>query len=73
MKPNWKDAPEWANWLTMDGDGWWFWFEHEPEFDDEEHAWFGADKDAQTTVASDYPDESGIDWDFAYSTKEPRP
>ena len=21
MKPNWKDAPEWANCLAMDGDG----------------------------------------------------
>lgn len=30
MKPDWKDAPEWANWLAMDGDGAWFWYESEP-------------------------------------------
>lgn len=30
MKPNWKDAPEWANWLAMDDDGEWWWFELEP-------------------------------------------
>lgn len=32
MKPDWKGAPEWANWLAMDGDGMWFWHEYEPEF-----------------------------------------
>lgn len=31
MKPDWKDAPEWANWLAMDQDGEWIWHEHEPE------------------------------------------
>ena len=31
MKPNWKDAPEWANWLAMEGDGGWYWFEDEPK------------------------------------------
>ena len=30
MKPDWKDAPEWANYLAMDSDGGWFWYEHEP-------------------------------------------
>lgn len=29
-KPSWDDAPEWANWLAMDADGTWFWFEDEP-------------------------------------------
>lgn len=73
MKPDWKDAPEWAKWLVMDGDGWWYWSEDEPGFDIEEQAWFGDDEDAQSTVASDEPDESGIDWDHAFDTKEPRP
>lgn len=31
MKPDWKDAPEWANYLAMDGDGQWFWYENRPE------------------------------------------
>lgn len=30
IKPSWKDAPEWANWLTMNGDGSWTWFEGTP-------------------------------------------
>ena len=30
MKPSWDDAPEWANWLAMDEDGAWEWFEREP-------------------------------------------
>jgi hypothetical protein len=29
-KPDWKDAPEWANWLGCNVDGDWFWFEDEP-------------------------------------------
>ena len=29
-KPQWKDAPEWAEWLAMDDDLKWFWFEVEP-------------------------------------------
>ena len=29
--PSWDNAPEWANWLTYDKDGW-YWWEHEPEF-----------------------------------------
>lgn len=30
MKPDWKDAPEWATHLAMESDGAWFWFEGEP-------------------------------------------
>jgi hypothetical protein len=26
--PNWKDAPDWANWLAQDGDGSWYWYEY---------------------------------------------
>lgn len=31
MKPNWQDAPEWANYLAMNNDGAWYWFEFEPK------------------------------------------
>lgn len=31
MKPNWKDAPEWANYLAQDDDQEWWWFECEPD------------------------------------------
>jgi len=33
MKPDWKDAPEWAKWLSMDEDGEWWWYENEPYTD----------------------------------------
>jgi hypothetical protein len=29
-KPDWKDAPKWAQWLAMDSDGEWWWFEEKP-------------------------------------------
>ena len=30
MKPDWNDAPEWANYVAMDKNGDWFWYEYEP-------------------------------------------
>ncbi len=33
MKPDWKDAPKWANWLAQHGDGSWWWFEERPKAD----------------------------------------
>ncbi len=30
MKPDWKDAPEWANYLAMDKDGQWKWHQRTP-------------------------------------------
>ena len=30
MKPDWKDAPDWANWLAMDDYGTWYWHEEKP-------------------------------------------
>lgn len=29
-KPNWDNAPAWANWLAMDSDGEWYWYEKQP-------------------------------------------
>lgn len=29
-KPDWKDAPEWANHLAQDENGGWYWFENKP-------------------------------------------
>ena len=34
MKPSWDEAPEWANWLAMDGNGLWYWYEVEPDKSD---------------------------------------
>lgn len=30
-KPDWKDAPEWAQWLGKDANGDWWWYETEPK------------------------------------------
>ena len=30
MKPDWKNAPEWANWWAMDESGVCWWYEIEP-------------------------------------------
>lgn len=35
MKPKWEDAPEWANYLAVDFDGIWWWFENEPYNEDD--------------------------------------
>ena len=29
-KPDWKDAPEWAEWLAMDEGGGWYWYGYKP-------------------------------------------
>lgn len=29
-KPQWVNAPEWAEYLAMDEDGEWYWYEFEP-------------------------------------------
>jgi hypothetical protein len=31
MKPDWKDAPSWANWLVKYPIYGWAWFEYEPQ------------------------------------------
>lgn len=31
--PSWKDAPEWAEYRAMDGNGVWWWYEKKPAFD----------------------------------------
>lgn len=30
MKPDWKDAPEWALYLAQDDDGDWYWYARDP-------------------------------------------
>jgi hypothetical protein len=32
-KPSWEKAPEWANWVAMDIDGSWSWYEEKPKYD----------------------------------------
>ena len=32
-KPDWKDAPPWANYLAMNIDEEWYWYKEEPYLD----------------------------------------
>lgn len=32
--PDWKDAPEWAQWVAQDEDGDWYWYENKPRLFD---------------------------------------
>jgi len=47
MKPDWKDAPKWANWLAMDENGTWMYFEQKPEICLETRMWFSRDGECQ--------------------------
>lgn len=40
MKPDWKDAPEWAKWLAMDADGIWTWFQKKPTKNKDDMAYY---------------------------------
>ena len=31
MKPDWSDAPEWADYLAQDANGTWYWYEGKPK------------------------------------------
>jgi hypothetical protein len=64
MKPDWKDAPEWAKFLAMDRNGEWHWYECEPNPDSYEDQWMTAERYslASTTILAE--------WE---STLEPRP
>ncbi|XTQ92600.1 hypothetical protein ACQR5W_11815 [Xanthomonas sacchari] len=41
-KPSWDTAPEWANWLAMDEDGEWLWYELKPFKSFENGFWVSA-------------------------------
>ena len=38
-KPDWSSAPEWAEYLAMDSDGWWCWFLDEPKYNQNYGIW----------------------------------
>ncbi len=50
-KPNWDDAPEWANWAAQDENGSWFWYENKPTKD--LTSWF--DKSNGNFCSVDFP------------------
>jgi hypothetical protein len=64
MKPSWDDAPMWANYLAMNPDGSWKWWECEPE--PSHGAWWATTLTGKTLAAT--PREEA--WQ---DTLEPRP
>lgn len=38
-KPKWEDAPPWANFLARDSNGYWYWYENEPDCDKVSGLW----------------------------------
>jgi len=59
MKPSWDDAPEWANYLAMDYDGEWFWFEFEPKLNSSGKVWARMSGRAKTAeICGDFHQES---------------
>lgn len=47
MKPDWSEAPKWANYLAMDESGVWFWYEYEPSSDEADEWLLGKGKHLQ--------------------------
>lgn len=66
MKPDWKDAPEWAQWLCQDPDGRWIWFKYKPRIRSDGFEWIQGRKIGMWEFAE-------AD-DFVWKTSlEPRP
>jgi len=40
MKPSWKDAPEWANYLAADSNGAYWFYENKPHYNTTASIWF---------------------------------
>ena len=74
-KPSWDEAPEWAKYLAMDGDGFWSFYEDRPEWAEEANEWWLGFDSTDDSRWAQYGacDESGIDWDHAFDTLERRP
>lgn len=50
MKPDWKDAPEWAEWLAMDQGGSWYWHAGQPFWDSTDGCWYDRDIENEITA-----------------------
>lgn len=66
MKPDWKDAPEWANYRGMDPDGKWWWFAKMPR-NINKHGWLN---EWDSLVQSGGTADPSDDW---FDTLEGRP
>lgn len=68
-KPDWKDAPSWANWLAQDFCGDWAWYQGKPPIDEETQSWIWADPFNEEWMLASHSVPSE-DW---RNTLEPRP
>lgn len=53
MKPSWNDAPEWANYLVINRDGGWSWFESKPSYLVKAGLWFCDKGQSISAIATD--------------------
>jgi hypothetical protein len=68
LAPNWSDAPEWAKWSAVHGNGLRYWFQVEPEYS---HGYTGWDrKGGRIAFDNEVELPFGVDWRL---TKQPRP
>lgn len=54
-KPQWENAPDWANYLAMDANGEWNWFEIRPVFAAANHNYWDPNG-ARFTKAGETPE-----------------
>ena len=47
-KPDWLDAPDWANWLCQNADGTWYWSKHQMIIDEDTQKWVATDVSNKT-------------------------
>ena len=69
MKPSWDDAPEWAQWLAMDEDGRWWWYEEKPVLQTNYFYWLGSKMEESLPVL-----DKSMAWDESLEKrKNPSP
>lgn len=69
MKPSWDDAPEWAQWLAMDEDGRWWWYEEKPLPQKDYFYWLGGKMEESLPVL-----DRSMPWDESLEKrKSPSP
>lgn len=44
MNIDWEDAPHWARFAAMDGDGTWNWYQSKPKWDNGCNEWITRDR-----------------------------
>ena len=52
-KPDWKDAPGWAEWLAQDKSGKWYWFEQKPRIIESDKQWYSTHYQPASACNSD--------------------